>query len=524
MRDRKEKEGKQAVNKQNDKELKNYIKVCITTILFWGVAHGYRFVNNLHTSDSLVSVFQDDIYWQRSLGRFMQPFTMVFRGTITAPWLILVITLAFFSTAVYLICRLLKIDNIVLIGLITGILVCNVAMTSSVAAFLPWVDIYAVALFLATLGVWFYEKDNIKGYIFGSICFVLCMGFYQAYIDVALALFFIISIIELTDTKEKLTKSVIALGKRFGGLLISGGVYFVVFKLICKLHHVEVASTYNGLSEVGDYTDTSIISLVVGAYRSFFDRLWNPSRFVSTYLLGRSVSDGWTFVLRLCTILCVLFVIVGIIYLNVKNKTSVGSMLLQTIGLVTFPFAVNFVYFLSKGMEHDLMIFSFFFVFVFAIVVPAKVFTTIEKKKFMWVCLVPLLLIIWNNIVYSNQIYFKIDMEDRAALSTVTRLVSDIEDIDEYEPGVTPVVFIGGLEESASKVIYLRELEIYGNGTTPFNYGVGSLMDYIEWYLNVPMNISEMKKDEPIAQEMSIYPSKNSMKYEDGVVYVKLSD
>lgn len=507
----------------NKKELNNFLKAFVPTLVFWLIAHGYRFMNNLHTSDSLVSVFQDDILWQRSLGRFMQPLTMMVRGTITAPWLIFCITLAFFSAAVYLVCKLLKIDNTAVTVLIAGVLVCNVTMTSSVAAFLPWVDIYAVSFFLAALGVWFYSKDNVKGYIFGSICFVMCMGFYQAYIDVALALLFIVSIVELADKDSDIKKCALGLVKRFGSLLVSGGAYFVLFKIVCKIHHVEAASTYNGLSGVGDYSGTSIGGLFIGAYGKFFETLFNPTRFVSTYFLGRKVSDAWTLVLQICVIAVFLIIIAGLVYLNIKNKTKTASIILQAVGLATFPFAVNFVYFLSKGMEHELMIFSFFFVGVFAIVIMNLILQNAGKKKYIWLLAIPFVLLVWNNIVYSNQIYFKIDMEDRAALATATRLVADIEDVDEYNPGVTPVVFIGGLETSSPQVVYLRELEIYGNGTTPFTYDSLSLKNYLSWYMNVPMNIADIVPEEGISDELAVYPAKDSMLMRDGILYVKLS-
>ena len=74
--------------------------ILLYSVILWIVAHGYRFMNNLYTADTLGSIFQDDILWQRSLGRFMQTFTMIFRGCIVSPWLLAVISVVIFSFSV----------------------------------------------------------------------------------------------------------------------------------------------------------------------------------------------------------------------------------------------------------------------------------------------------------------------------------------------------------------------------------------------------------------------------------------
>lgn len=128
-----------------------------------------------------------------------------------------------------------------------------------------------------------------------------------------------------------------------------------------------------------------------------------------------------------------------------------------------------------------------------------------------------------HGLLSGIQTYFKIDMYDRAALSLVTRMVDDIEDIDGYEEGVTPVVFIGSMDASVGSVEYLSQLEVYGITNTPFNYNA-YLWTYIWSFLNVDMNIVDMQADEGVLQLIDKkYPSKDSICLIDGVVYVRLS-
>ena len=90
---------------------KKLLNIFIYTAIIALFAHGYRFLNNLYTSDALVEVFQDDIYYQRSLGRFMQPLIMVTRGVICSPWLIGCLSIVLLTLSVYFISEMLEIEN-----------------------------------------------------------------------------------------------------------------------------------------------------------------------------------------------------------------------------------------------------------------------------------------------------------------------------------------------------------------------------------------------------------------------------
>lgn len=498
--------------------------IFLNVIAIFMAAHGYRFLNNLYTADALVEVFQDDIYWQRSLGRFLQPVTMVMRGSICAPWLIGCIAIVFLALAIYLISDILDISKPLYITLVTAICICNETMTSAIACFLPWVDIYAVALFLAALGAWLYKKDTLKNYILGSISFVCCMAFYQAYIDVAIALL-LFSVISMIIYNSKAKNIVITSIKYFAGLLCTAIAYYASYNFICKLHHVEISTTYNGLSEVGNYEGVSFVSLVSGAYTEVFKVLTSPSVFASTYLLGRSISSVWSVVLKISVILCLILIIAGACYLIRASKIKTVEAILLFAILAIMPFAINVVFFISKGMEHSLMTYSFYMVFVLFIYLLQMAVKKNSKNKWMLILTIPVVLLLWNNIVLSNQMYFKIDMEDRAAESYATRLIHDIETMDDYEYGITPVAIVGCMDKSTyvQDVPYLRNINVYGNWKTPCTYDM-SMDVFLNVYLNAYLNIVDIDKTAPAISQMPIYPARDSIKYIDDVLVVKVSD
>ena len=510
--------------KMSKEQKSKIIYISVSTIVIWVITHGYRFMNNLYTCDALIEVFQDDILFQRSLGRFMHPLVMVMRGCISNPWFIGILSLFFMTASAYFIAEILNIDNPFVLILLSGLLICNNTLISSVAGFLPWMDVYTITLFLAVIGVWFYEKDKLYGYILGSISFVCCMGFYQAYIDVAFALFVIITVKKLAE-KNELNKILLKTLKTVGALLASGISYYAVYKIVCKLHHINVTSSYHGLTQVSNFENTSLLTVFLDTYKLFFKFLFSPETFVSTILLGIRVSNVWKVLLNAGLVCCILAILAGLVAINIKNKIKISQIILEIIGLLLFPFAANFVCFMSKGIEHELMIYSFVFIYVFALLIIDLITKESKKKIYRYLLLIPFLIFIWNGFVYANQVYFKIDMEDRAAVSIATRIIDDIEDVEGYEAGVTPVRFVGALDRSdyMEPIIYLKDVTVNGNYNTPFTYE-RSLPFYLKYYLNVKINVFDAPVSSDALATMPCYPNEGSIQYVDDVLVIKISE
>lgn len=495
--------------------------ILLYSVIFWMAAHGFRFMNNLYTSDTLVCIFQDDILWQRSLGRFMQPATMIFRGCFAAPWLLGIISIVFFTLSVYLISEILKIEDKVILFFICGILSCNVTITCALAGYTPWIDIYMTALFFAVFGVWLFTKDKLMCYILGMVSFAVSMGFYQAYICPAFVLLAIVYIRELSEKKPD-KAFWIRTGKTVAGVVLSGGLYLALYKLVLAIHHVEEANSYNSLSNIGSKEGVSFMGLLAGTYERYVYYLTHQGTFVSTYLLGRRVSDAWDILMNICVIAVALITIAGLVIINKRNKSSVLQIILQAVLILLFPLFSNVIYIISGGMEYELMIYGIYFVFVLFAVIVMK---ATDKKNLKYIALIPAFLIVWHSVVFSNQVYMKIDMEDREALSICTRIAGDVCDTEGYVPGVTPVKIVGMLEYSPNHtpVIYLRDINIHGNYNSPFTYE-SSLPFYMNYYLNEKMNFTDQEVSSEIVEQMPEYPEEGSIAFVDDVLVIKLSD
>lgn len=498
----------------------------IATFVMVFCVHGYRILNLLNSHDSM-NIVQDDVYWQRSLGRFMQTAVMVLRGSICAPWVIGLCAAVFMGLSVFIMSIILRIRERIILFMLAGVMVGNVIITSSYAAYLSWVDVYAIALFLSLLGVLCCAQKSIFINACGCVCMALSMGFYQAYICVAVGMMMILSLVVLQEEakwKEAFKKIV-----RFVlCLIISGGVYYLLYQLVCKMHHVTLSNSYNGLVSVSDFSTVSIGQLIIGAYREFFAFLRYPNTFASIILLNVKVMDALEVLLFGTNILVGITIVLGVIRYNLLKRVKWWNWVLQALIILLFPLGVNFVYVISKGMEHTLMIYAFILFYVLAIVVVKQNATILPKKNELNIygCMVaiPILLTVWNSFIFSNQIYYKLQLQQEAVQSTMTRILYEIEHMDGYEYGVTPVAFVGYLNASENVLYpsYFNEIEVLGVGKSPIRYD-GNDLSYMKFYLNNKINIINIVVTEEIIQ-MPCYPSRGSITEIDGVIVVKLSN
>lgn len=148
------------------------------------------------------------------------------------------------------------------------------------------------------------------------------------------------------------------------------------------------------------------------------------------------------------------------------------------------------------------------------------------KGNVPWlVALASVLIVAWSNIVYSNQVYLKKELQDRSTDSLMTRIVYEIETTEGYVPGVTPVAFYGSFENTD----YIAHLEAfedilpYGMGKTSLTYA-GTDYAYLNYILNVNMNLIRVGDDNEVIRQMPVYPTRGSVDVVDGIVVVKISD
>jgi hypothetical protein len=180
---------------------------------------------------------------------------------------------------------------------------------------------------------------------------------------------------------------------------------------------------------------------------------------------------------------------------------------------------------MSKGMEHTLMIYAFVFMYILAICLEETAIAEKGKIAQRVGLIICILCVVWSNVVYANQTYLKKDLQDKAMTSLMTRIVSDIEDMDGYEAGVTPVAFYGSFEASdyVQELYGFEDVLPYGMGKSTLTY-VGTEQALLKYILNVPMNIVSLSDEDADIIKMPTYPTNGSIGYVGDVLVVKISD
>lgn len=488
-----------------------------STLVFGLFAHGYCYFNLSYSHDSLI-VYQNDTAWQISIGRYMHPFYFKIRGHYYPPALVGFLSLVFIGLAAYGVVRIFEIENRMAVVLTVAMMVTNSTVTLVNATYLHDTDMYMLALLLSVASVYFTRYRY--GIVPGAICLAISMGLYQSYLQVAIVLFMFIAIRSILQKKS--IGNVIAEGlKGIATLGAGAALYYVGLKVILAITHIQLANSYNGLSEVGQYSGIQqFIELLVGTYHHVFSLVWKPENYHSNLMGYLNV---------------VLLLLVGfqMVWLQIHKKIKWQSSVLLLVMVLLLPLGVDCIYIISKGMVHSLMTYSFFMIYLVIYIVieqSSKELASGSKKIldcFKYGAIICVSVIIFNNLIFSNQAYLKKDLEYQTTMFTMTRIVERMEMTEGYVPGETPVIFIGTLQESP----FYQERYGLNYSATGLEGGYSvtysaSYRWYFEHILGYPLPVFTGSYDgftEAITP-MGIFPAKDCCKIINGCLVVKLAE
>lgn len=503
----------------------------IFTLIFYVLAHGYRFFNPIYSGDSLLMIHQNDSAWQIALGRFVQPFLVFLRGGIVSPFLISVLSVFWVSLSAYFLVDFLEIKKLISIIFVIAVMTCNTTLLATNATFLHSMDFYTFALFLSVVGVWLLKQEKCFFTVLGILSLCISMGIYQAYICVAIGLVMLHFLFKMWECPT-LKATCISLLKYILSFAAAAIIYYAVWKLFQKVFDIWTANSYNGLSSIGDYSGTSFGSVIATTYEKVINYFIHPETFTTIPFRGVSLSIFWVYIIRFCNGAVVLLLIFTFLKKNLKSKTALWHRIAQIFILLVFPLGINFVCIISKGMVHTLMIYAFCLVYVLAIkaaescIPDAAEALTIRRSSIPWIAVLASILIVsWSNIVYSNQVYLKKDLQNEAIHSLMTRIVYEIESADGYVAGITPVAISGTFEKTPvlSHTDAFKDILPYGMGNTSLTYQ-GTDYAYLTHILNVNMNLTRISDENETVRQMPLYPTEGSVAYVDGILVVKISD
>ncbi|MBR2696765.1 MAG: glucosyltransferase domain-containing protein [Parasporobacterium sp.] len=496
---------------------KRNLYVLCSILIFSVLAHIYRWTNTIFTHDSL-QVYQNDFHWQISLGRYLQHVYLKIRGPITAPFLVSVIAVFFLILSAILIVKILDMKSPLLIVMLCGALATYSALTALHALFLPWLDVFMLGLLFSVFAVYTWAKWKY-GWIISAFSLTVAMALYPVFAESAITLcvlYLIKKSLRGTNVRDILKKILFALIF----MIVSGLLYYGGWQIAMAITSVQPDTTSHSITALNTLTLANIPALFWNTYKSFFLNILRPDTFHSA-LIG------------ICKSILLVLSFGPLIYYIKKSKLRVFLI----IGVILLPFCMNFVYLLSGGNLYSYMTYPYVFFYVYVIMMfdsflegSSERVTATSKKAVKAVLAVLFFVILFNNTIYSNQVYLQKNLKEQATLSVMTRVIDRIETTEGYVPGQTEVVLVGDLNQAQINVKrpgydFPPLIELHPYGTTYYGTYLGYFRNILGYSINLgPQSLSEEYANNPEVKAMPAFPNNGSCRIIDGRMIIKLSD
>ncbi len=499
------------------------------------VAHGFFLFNGNYSHDSLVFYHENDT---ENLGRIGQALVYFFRGIAISPVLIGALSILWNALFLILFFKLFKLQDRLLQFITSALIITAFTHTYITATFVYIADLIALAECCVIFSVFLIKRYSFKSALLpAAIILSFAISIYQIHLQVFCCLCAFVLLLELIENKDLKAISKV-LFKYILVALISLVLYKIALSCYLSLSGTVLSKSYNSIANVGDYSSLGqILNLIVSSITFVY----------STYLRYPSYS----YQLSALIIYAILLINIYLVYKETQAHKARFLLSLAFL-LIALPLATDFVFIISKGVMHGLMKFSFTLLLTLTLVLLQRQFDgqkpnnlgcdldkTSSSKNYLCLIftkynLVSILLLVFvaNSIIFSNSVYIKKYLDDKATLSVVTRILDRMESFDEYDQKTTPVCFVGSLftnKDILAGRSIIKDINKFEHTGLFSNFSItGIPTRYFQNILNYKIVDCDLDRKElkEIADRnhMQPFPKTSSVKLIDGRMMVKLSD
>jgi len=511
-------------NKLWDKKIFRYAMI---SAVLWSLVHVYAVSRLMVSHDSLAEFYAGaamnsgytGITWKIALGRFVTPvYQKLFRGTVTLPWLIGLLSALYLGLTVYMTARVFSLKRALPIFMAAGVLITNPTVFLTAATFIHDMDVNMLGMLLAALAVWCWKEDSWLLWAVGVVCVSLCMGIYACFLSVTVVMVMFVCALALLDGEKPI--SVLVHGLKAIAMILAGlALYGVMALTVCRLTGVElVQGHYNSITNmVSQSTRDHLLERIVMAYQ-------DVAGVLSREMFGHSG------LLSKASITAILGGAAVIAVKAVRRKVGffAGSMILVLMALV--PVAMDLSLIAGYGLVHDLMKCAFVLAYLMVVILTEEMLYAPGKaKKAAGVLLTLCIAVIcWQYTVQANQIYLKKDLENRFTASQMTRIMTQIEQRDDYVPGETKLLFAGDITHHVSHRSELNQYWGYtGVGINTPIQTWSLYKPYLEYMMGIRVNYCSGEERWALVTDqrvidMPIYPQAGSIQMIDDVLVIRV--
>lgn len=504
------------------------------TSLFMLIVHSFFYLNVQFSHDGLGNVYDQQEAMYIATGRWgTAVFKNLIEGLEGSPWKIGVITILFMILVTYLICDLFdfsKGQSIAAVAFLTT----NLTMIAQYANYIGNCGVYSAAAFLAVFGVYLFEKlkANILVKIpLSALCLMGSMSMYPMYLALAAGLFVMTLIAGEDKNDGKFFRRMILRGIQDVIVLALGVVLlFISMEAAYSITGVEKWISYNSPFQIMGLSIADVIRKIPGTYTYIFDYFFRGNGYVDQRLM-------------ICHAATALIIVISVVWMLI-SKVSARKKVWSLLMLIMLPIGLNGFFLVYSGRISSVMEYSFNLVYLVPLLFlsskslgdkPFNAFGISIKSAFRKVLLFSFgilsLVVLWHNTVFANGAYLHTKLMYDSTARDVSMVWNDIESIEEYESGTTPVIVVGRFDNSEMDFDSLVGAKYFmvlpGVDDSSITYP-GTFRAF-SWYLEGKIHDIIIEGDPAYHADeriinMPTYPLEGSVCWMDDAVIVKLSN
>ena len=449
--------------------------------------------------------------WEISLGRFLIPFSDMFRGSVVVSILTTALSLIAIGFASIFLIETLKIKKTYLKIAISILMV--VTPTISLTFMYAYTAFgYSLALLFSVLSVYFLNKaKNKKNIILSIICIVATLGFYQAYLCYITALFAITFILKIIEDKKVNFKEFFA---NILLIIIGMALYYLCLIVITKILNLSISDYSNGSIILSVETLKNIFSAIKNTYVTFYN-FYFTDKVVNNIAWFRNIFYAILFVLIIINF--------AVIVINKKLFKSPSKVVSLIVIILTYPIFTCSIELIAQSRSINLLMASSLYLPIIILLKQNELLKeSISNNILNIISFLLCGIIIWTYILSDNATYIATDLYNQQMYSVGNSIVEDIRKNDEIKEGM-PIIITGKLKFSIHNDDLLKLTNFDVSDVNMWTWQI-----FLQDKLGLGWDICDFSDNFEIMNtekfvQMPVYPVNGYIRVINGVAVVRLS-
>ena len=497
-------------------KLKEYRYPITVSFLMGLFCYFFAFANKLPNHDDIRHLFTkgatlESGRWGLKIMSFLFP-------NCSMPWFHGILTIALITFAICLIIRIFSVRSHLLQSLLAGMIISFPSLIG-LFSYMFTSSSFACSFLLAVLAVYFISREKLIWYLPASLCCILSVSIYQAYISLTASLLVLILIKKVMFTEIPAKKLFLQGLSYVAFLALSLGIYWIITNILQSVLNRGMceyaASALQGDSGIGVRLKNTFLLV---PYILFYN-YWGL------------VSPG---LVRILHWICITASVFEILLWFFTNRDLPKAFLLLFL-LVMLPMAMSCILlFTALNAIHTLVLYGFVSIYVlFAVMIQECSIIHAKKASLEWtrkillnLAVLSMAVIPFLNGSIANQAYMNLYFAYESCHSLSTSLITQIHMLPGYT-AETPVAILGAFPAAPGHDGYLNIENIAGtsswatSGWIPdsfFRHYCGAYMKWADEDTQKRILLS------PEFAAMPTYPENGYVAVIDGIVTVKLPE